>query len=273
MFGNVPLDTVYPSPGVQAKAARAQVFSFVESELKSAIPYLKTATGNSTYGKVTRWMANALLAKLYLNAEVYAGSPKYNEAIAACDAVIASGNFALESRGSYLTQFYPTNGPANKEFIFAIPYDPSTSNGYLFHGRYDLNRNLGIKYRYSGSTPGNYSFNQIIMNQTSGNGLINSRPSGPRATLSSFYNSYFKADPNDIRNNQWLVGLQYWSDGSPIMVRTTKKGYDQFYTGADGNAEYIYHLSIDSVIAAGLNPASIDLGNDEVAWNMGIRNI
>jgi starch-binding outer membrane protein, SusD/RagB family len=273
MFGNVPLDTLYPSPGVQAKATRAQVFAFVESELKAALPYLKTATGSSTYGKVTKWMANALLAKLYLNAEVYAGSPRYNEAIAACDAIISSGNFAVEARGTYLNQFAPTNGPAFKEFVFAIPYDPATSNGYLFHGRYDLNRNLGIKYRYSGSTPGNYSFNQIILNQTSGNGLINAKPSGPRATLSSFYNSYFKADANDIRNNQWLVGNQFWSDGSPMMVSTTKKGYDQFYAGADGGTAITYQLYIDSVFSTRQNAATLDMGNDEIAWNMGIRNI
>ena len=58
-----------------------------------------------------------------------------------------------------------------------------------------------------------------------------------------------------------------------MMVKTTKKGFDQFYTGSDGGDTYIYHLYIDSLISARLNPASIDLGNDEVAWNMGIRNI
>src|SRR5688572_32215382 len=111
------------------------------------------------------------------------------------------------------------------------------------------------------------------MNQTTGNGLINARPSGPRATLSSFYNSYFAADANDIRNNQWLVGNQFWPDGSPLMVSTTKKGYNQFYTGSDGATAYTYQLYIDSVISARLDPAVIDLGNDEIAWNMGIRNI
>lgn len=273
MFGNVPLDTIYPSPGVQAKATRAEVYNFVVSELKSALPFLKTATGKTTYGKVTAWMANALLAKIYLNAEVYAGTAKYNECIAACDAIISSGNFAVEPRASYLSQFYPTNGPSFKEFIFAIPYDPSTDNGYLYHARYDLNRNLGIKYRYSGSTPGGYNFDQIILNQTTGNGLINARPSGPRATLSSFYNSYFKTDANDIRRDQWLVGYQFWSDGTPIMIKTTKKGYDQFYTGSDGAESYTYQLYIDSVISARQTLSSIDLGNDEIAWNMGIRNI
>lgn len=272
MYGNVPLDTLYPSPGVQPNTPRAQVFNFIESDLKAAIPFLKTATGSSTYGKVTKWMAFAILAKMYLNAPVYANTSKYNECIAACDSIINSGNFAVEGRSTYFNQFSPTNGPAFKEFVFAVPYDPVTTTGYLFHARYDLNRNLGIKYRYSGSTPGSYSFNQIIMNATSGNGLINARPSGPRATLSSFYNAYF-TDPNDVRNNQWLVGPQYWPDGSPIMVRTTNRGYNQFYSGASPNASIDYHLTIDSVISARLDLPSIDLGNDEIAWNMGIRNI
>jgi starch-binding outer membrane protein, SusD/RagB family len=217
-------------------------------------------------------MAQALLAKMYINAEVYAGTKKYNECIAACDDIIKSGNFAVEPRGTYLNMFYPNNGPAFKENIFAIPFDPTTSNGYLFHGRYDLNRNLGIKYRYSGATPGSYSMDSIIMNKTSGSGLINTKPSGPRATLSGFYNAYF-TDPNDIRKDQWLVGTQYWPSGNPIKVNTTKKGYDQFYTGSDGNASYTYDLYIDSVIKLRQSVASMDLGNDEIAWNMGIRNI
>jgi hypothetical protein len=272
MFGNVPLDTIYPSPGVQAKAARAQVFSYVESELKASIPFLKTATGSSTYGKVTKWLAFSLLAKLYLNAQQYAGVSKNNECIAACDSVINSGNFAIEGRNTYLSMFYPTNGPSFKEFIWAIPYDPATSNGYNFPMRYDLNRNLGIKYKYSGSSAGNYGYSQIILNQTSGNGLVNTKPSGPRATLSSFYNGYFK-DANDVRNNQWLVGYQNWPDGSPIQVATTKKGYDQTYAGSDGNTAIIYNLYIDSIISIRQDAATLDCGNDEIAWNMGIRNI
>ncbi|MDI9365661.1 MAG: RagB/SusD family nutrient uptake outer membrane protein [Flavobacterium sp.] len=272
MYGNVPLDTIYPSLGVQTNATRSQVFNYIETELKASIPYLKTTTGSATYGKVTRWMADALLAKLYINAEVYTGTAKYNECIAACDDIINSNNFAIEGRSSYLSMFYPTNGPSFKEFIFAIPYDPATSNGYMFTGRYDLNRNLGIKYRYSGSTPGGYSYPQIILNATTGSGLVNTKPSGPRATLSSFYNRYFATDANDIRNSQWLLGNQYWPDGSPIMVSTTKKGYNQFYAGSDGSAAYTYPLYIDSVITARQDVSAIDLGNDEVAWNMGIRN-
>ena len=271
MFGNVPLDTLYPSPGLQANAQRAEVFNFVESELKAAIPYLKTTADASTYGTPTRYFAFALLAKLYLNAEVYTGTARYDDCIAACDSVINSGNYSIEPSSTYLQMFYPTNGPTTqREFIFAIPYDPSTSAGWILYARYDLNRNLGIKYRYSGSTPGSYV--DPVINQASGNGLVNSKPSGPRATLSSFLN-YFLEDTTDIRLKQWLYGQQYWGDGNPIMVQTTKLGYDQFYTGADGGDTYIYPLVIDTSIKLRQNPTLFDCGNDEIAWNGGARNI
>lgn len=271
LYGGVPLDTIYPSPGLQAKSTRQEVFNFVESELKAAIPYLKTDVTAATYGKPTQYFAYALLAKLYLNAEVYTGTSKYNECIAACDAIISSDKYSVQPRASYLQMFYPTNGPTTQsEFIFAIPYDPSVSAGYLFHGRYDLNRNLGMKYKYSGATVG--SNVDPIVNQTSGNGLVNSKPSGPRATLSRFLN-YFLSDENDIRLKQWLYGPQYWDTGNPIMVSTTKLGYNQFYSGSDGGTAYTYHLNIDTAIQLRQNTALFDCGNDEIAWNQGARNI
>ncbi|HEY1201865.1 MAG TPA: RagB/SusD family nutrient uptake outer membrane protein [Niastella sp.] len=281
MFGNVPLDTIYPSPGVQAKATRAQVFSFVESELKSNLPYLKTAVSTATYGKVTKWMAFSLLAKMYLNAPVYIGSSKNNECIAACDSVIKSGSFAVEGRGTYLNQFSPTNGPSFKEFIWAIPYDPGTSNGYNFPARYDLNRNLGIKYRYAGSAPGSFSYDQITLDgagavkgwYSAGSGYANNKPSGPRATLGSFWKNYFTQDAGDIRNDQWLYGYQYWPDGTKLTIITTKQGYDANYKGSDAGDSIRYHLFIDSAITLRLDPTILDVGNDEIAWNMGIRNI
>ena len=273
MFGNVPLDTVYGNTELRTNTPRKDVFTYVESELKAAIPYLKTTSGTATYGKPTLYMAYSLLAKMYLNAEVYTGSAKYNECIAACDSVINAGGgtqYALESRATYFNMFAPTNGPSFKEFIFAIPYDPSTSNGYNFYGRYDLNRNLGIKYRYSGSTAGTNV--DPVMNGTTGNGLINNKPSGPRCTTDEFY-AHFN-DPNDVRNNQWLTGLQYWSTGNPIMVKTTNLGYNQFYSGSDPGGSFTYHLNLTPLgNASRLAATSYDVGKDELAWNTGYRNI
>ncbi len=274
MFGGVPLDTVYGDTQLKERSTRAQVFNYVESELKAAIPFLKTTSGTATYGKPTRYMAFALLAKIYQNAEVYTGTAKNNECIVACDSVMSAGGgtqYALESRATYFNMFAPTNGPAFKEFIFAIPYDPSTSAGWNFHARYDLNRNLGLKYKYSASTQG--ANIDPIINVTYA-GLTHNKPSGPRCTTDEYY-AYFN-DPNDIRNNQWLTGLQYWSTGNPIMVSTSKLGYNQFFVGTDDEkkANYTYHLNITPLgNGTRLGATSYDLGKDEIAWNTGYRNI
>jgi hypothetical protein len=268
-FGNVPIDTAYGSTTLQTNSDRAQVFSFIESELKAAIPNLSPSAAANMYGKPNKYTAYALLAKMYMNAQVYTGTARWNDAVVACDSIINSGAYAVEGRGTYLKMFYPNNGPSFKEFIFAIPYDAATSNGYMFHARYDLNRNHGIRYLYSGSTPGT-NVNPIL-NLTSGNGLVNNKPSGPRMTTPE-YLAYFN-DANDIRNQQWLSGKQYWADGSPVMVNTTKKGYDQFYTGADGSSPYVYHLELSPTFSLRQNVATFDCGNDEIAWNMGTRNI
>jgi starch-binding outer membrane protein, SusD/RagB family len=272
MYGNLPLDTLYGSKELKPTTPRAQVFTFIESELKNAIPFLKSAAGISTHGKPTKYMAYAMLAKLYLNAEVYTGTQRNNDCIIACDSVINAGGgsqYALEPRATYLQMFYPTNGPAQKEFIFTIPFDASTSNGTMFYARYDLNRNLGIRYNYSGSTAG--AFTNPVMNLSSGSGLVNNKPSGPRCTTDQFYALF--NDANDIRNKQWLSGLQYWPDGSPIMVRTTNLGYDQFYAGGTPAGAYTYHLNLLPLGTSRLGATSYDLGKDEIAWNTGTRNI
>lgn len=270
-YGNVPLDTLYGSTKLNTNTPRAQVFSFVESELKAAIPYLKSPSP-ATYGLPTKYLAYSILAKMYLNAAVYTGTARYDDCIAACDQIINSGSYSLEPMATYFQMFSPTNGPSAKEFIFAIPYDASTTSGNMFFSRYDLNRNLGIRYSYSGSTAGSYT--DPVMNQSKGNGLTNNQPSGPRMTTSEFYANF--DDPNDIRNKQWLTGPQYWPDGSPIMVSTTNLGYNQFYSGGSPAAPYVYPLVLSPLTSSSVRPgtgSSFDLGNDETGWNTGYRNI
>lgn len=251
-YGDVPLDTLYGDFSSHTKTARKDVFNFIEKELKSAVPNLNPASGVATYGRPNKQTANAMLAKLYLNANVYTGTQRYTDCIAACDEVINSGLYAVEPRATYLQMFYPTNGPAMKEFIFAVPYDPAAVtvgyNGQMYHARYDVPRSERAKFGLSFT------------------------PSAPRSTLPEFYANF--DDPNDIRNKQWLTGLQYLNDGvTPVMVTTTKKGYDQFYTGSDGGASYTYQVNLTPNIVPRQSEALFDLGNDEIAWNMGYRNI
>lgn len=89
-FGGVPLDTVYGNKELQPRATRTQVFNFIESELKASIPNLKSDVTAATYGLVTKYFTYSLLAKLYLNAEVYTGTPRYDDCIAACDEIVSS---------------------------------------------------------------------------------------------------------------------------------------------------------------------------------------
>ncbi|GAB4025890.1 RagB/SusD family nutrient uptake outer membrane protein [Spirosoma gilvum] len=253
LYGNVPIDTTYGDFSPHPNVPRAQVFSFIEKEVKNAMPYLSRTSGQSMYGRANKFTGFALLAKMYLNAEYYTGTQRYSDCVVACDSVMNSGLYSLEPRASYLQMFYPNNGPQMKEFIFAIPYDPAASampgtNGMMYHARYDVPRSETKKF--------NLPFT----------------PSAPESTLPEFYANF--NDPNDIRNGQWLTGLQYMNDGvTPVTVTTTKKGYDQFYTGSDGSAAYTYQVNLTPDIVLRQDVATFDLGNDEVAWNMGYRNI
>jgi hypothetical protein len=253
IYGNVPLDTVYGDFTPRDKVSRTEVFNFIESEVKTNLPYLSTVVGATTYGRANKYTAFALLAKMYLNAQYYTGTARYNDCVSMCDSVINSGKYSLEPIAGYLNMFYPNNGPATKEFIFAIPNDPAVGtafflNGFMYHARYDVPRSERTKF--------NLPFT----------------PSAPRSTLPEYY-AYFN-DANDVRNKQWLTGLQYMNDGvTPIMVTTTKKGYDQFYAGSDGSASYTYQVNLTPNIVLRQNATLFDCGNDEIAWNMGYRNI
>ncbi len=261
-YGSVPLDTVYGDFTPHANLPRAQVFAFIENDIKNCIPSLSTTVNTTTYGRPTLYTAYALLAKMYLNAEYYTGTPRYNECIAACDNIISSGKFGLASIANYLQMFYPTNGPTSvgskDEFIFAVPFN-STSTGFLgrsanYKARYDVPRSMGLVAAGAG-------YNYFNIPYT---------PGGPASTLPEYYANF--NDPNDIRNKQWLTGLQFRPDGvTPITITTTLKGYDQTYTGTD--APYTFQLNLTPNIVLRQSVPLFDCGNDEIAWNMGYRNI
>jgi len=107
--------------------------------------------------------------------------------------------------------------------------------------------------------------------------------SSPASTLPEFYANF--NDPNDVRNGQWLTGLQ-WQDAAktiPLTVTTTNKGYDQYYSGSDPGGAYTYQVNLTPDVVLRQDIAngqdshngvtnSFDVGNDEIAWNQGYRN-
>ena len=97
--------------------SRKQLFEYIESELKE----LGGSLPSRNYGHFTKSAANALLARLYLNAEVYTGAARWNDCIAACNKVIEDGYNTLAP--SYSSLFNADNDKRTDEIIFALACD------------------------------------------------------------------------------------------------------------------------------------------------------
>jgi len=120
LFGNIPLVTEEDELGSTPpqQSTRAELYSFVVTELEEIKDDLPPG-GASTYGRATGPAANMLLAKLYLNAGVYTGTPNYAGALTAAQAVIA-GPYSLDP--DYEDMFLADNN-TSPEIVFAIPQD------------------------------------------------------------------------------------------------------------------------------------------------------
>ncbi|MBO9675365.1 MAG: RagB/SusD family nutrient uptake outer membrane protein [Sphingobacteriaceae bacterium] len=127
-FGNPPFVTEADEIGkVNPKQIqRAALFSYVESELKAIEADLAEPRTNE-YGRADKGADWALLARLYLNAQVYTGTAKYTEAITYSSKVIAAG-YALNP--SYANLFKADNNIGNTENILTINYDGVNGTNY-----------------------------------------------------------------------------------------------------------------------------------------------
>lgn len=123
MFGNVPFFTEDHSLGsLPQQGSRKEVYEFIEAELldlASNNSYLKDARSDS-YGRVDKGAVNALLARLYLNAGVYTGTPQWTNAATYAEKVINSG-YSLVNNYEHL--FLADNNQNNTEAIFSINFN------------------------------------------------------------------------------------------------------------------------------------------------------
>lgn len=131
-WGNVPLVTAISSEKPQ-QASRAELFSFIESELlevenQLAAPKAKKSTDDG-YGRPDRAAAWLLLARLYLNAEVYTGTAQWSKAAQYAQQVMNSeyqlNTQAVNGWSAYRMLFMGDNGEtdAAKEIIFPLLQD------------------------------------------------------------------------------------------------------------------------------------------------------
>jgi hypothetical protein len=131
LFGNSPFITdKQPIGSIPAYATRAQLFTYVESELLSldSANAMVPARTNQ-YGRADQATVWGLLSRMYLNADVYlgAGNDHYTEAITYANKVISAG-YTLHP--VYQDLFLADNNLNNPEQIFSIPYDGVNTQNY-----------------------------------------------------------------------------------------------------------------------------------------------
>ena len=144
--GHIPFMKKFDSTGGSAPRGRIkedgydgyEIFDFIESELKDIEDKLATARvaaeGQDGYGRVDQVAAWMLLARLYLNAEVYTGTPHWEEAKTYANKVIGSAyhlftDAPVNGYSAYERLFMGNNGSngAQVESIFSIIQDGATT--------------------------------------------------------------------------------------------------------------------------------------------------
>jgi hypothetical protein len=128
LYGDAPFVSENDPVGafIPPRYTRAQLFEFVETELKEIAPLLPSPS-ETEYARATKGAAWTLLAKLYLNAEVYVQQPYYTECIAACKNVFAE-RYSLEP--DYAKLFNADNHLRTNEIIFPFAVDAQHSTSW-----------------------------------------------------------------------------------------------------------------------------------------------
>jgi hypothetical protein len=125
LFGNVPITTENDPVGFfyPEQKTRAEVFAFVESELKDMDATL-APSGSNEYGRVDKTAAKFLLAQIYLNSKVYTGTERYNEAATICNEIVTGSAYTFANVPyRYLFSADNNRNGAQSEVIFPIVGD------------------------------------------------------------------------------------------------------------------------------------------------------
>ena len=182
-FGNVPIIRETDRGGNPTQNTRQEVFQFIESSILENADLL---TKNNTRTNLNYWTAHMILAKLYLNAEVYTGTARWADAEAALDVIINDGPYSLAP--NFFSNFSTTNDNS-PENMFTLPYDANNAGGFNIHQ---------MTYHYS----------------TQQTFELQEQPWNGYTALEEFYNSY---EEEDVRKNSLREGPQFRSDGvTPI---------------------------------------------------------
>lgn len=193
IFGNVPVVTQFDLPNgfLPDQSSRTEVFNFIVKEIEDNVALLSTRNDVSTYGTFNQWAAYTLLAKMYLNAEVYTGTAQWQKAVDAAEKVISSGaGFVLEPAQKNV---FVTENQNSREIVWALPLDEIYTNNW---NAFDLHM-------------------QSLSPENQATYDLKSAPWGGMSAIPQFISSYDKDDERMPAN--WIQGPQYSSTGQPLI--------------------------------------------------------
>jgi len=194
LFGNVPISTDFDVPDgfLPEQSTRKQVYDFIFAEINECLPLLSTERNQSTYARFNVWAARTLMAKMYLNAEVYTGVAEWEKCIEQCDLIINSGvGYVLEPRQKNV---FVTENENSPEIIMGLAVDPKYTTSWNAFDHHMQTLAAGMQYKYN----------------------MTMEPWGGMCAIPQFIDTF---DPDDSRyRDNFIFGPQYTSSGAPILI-------------------------------------------------------
>lgn len=133
-FGSVPFtteDSPFGGAYFPKQASRTAIFNYCVSELE----YLRSEASpmppaRSAYPRADKGAAAGLLARMYLNSNVYTGVPMWAEAKAVCEDIFTLGYSLCPDYASLFRGDNGQNPQACAEMLWAVDYDANYTESY-----------------------------------------------------------------------------------------------------------------------------------------------
>jgi len=236
MYGNI---IIADGSGSNAQSSRTNVFNWIEGELLSALGmganFDLSALENSNLGtsdnkyRINQYAALGILAKLYLNAEVYTGIARYADAAAAAGYVINNGPYRLSDSSISV----PNLGKRP-----SVDSDPEQLTGYaaIFAPTNENNPEIIWSIEYNEISAGGMNFSQMTLHYTSQyTWNFEAQPWNGYVALEEFVNSY--EDGDNRKKTNFISGPQLDYNGDIIT---------DFYSSS-ATPEINYTLQINEI--------------------------
>ncbi len=223
-YGDIPLvtDAQPLSATPPAQNTRQEVYDFIVSELTDIIAGTDLpAPGPATYGRTNKWAAEMVLANVYLNAEVYTGTPHYDLALTAAENLINSGAYTLDT---VVTFTVATPNP---------PVDPTNATHVdtvhtlrVFLADNDQSKEMIFPVTSDGKHTQTWGGTTFLIHAACGGNWMDTRVYGTNgcwAGLRIKPQTYNRYTAGDMRASAWIA--EQWNDSQSVNVNSVGDWY------------------------------------------------